>query len=95
MLGLLEPDVPDTGQQSFLLFWEKVAFRKKVVEVFPALRLSTVLRGCPRKRRVFPNVIIEWENRKIISEPLSVTATDDPVACAIYSDENDLSDQPG
>jgi hypothetical protein len=30
------------------------------------------------------NVMVEWENGEISSEPLSVIAADDPVICAIY-----------
>ena len=41
------------------------------------------------------NIMIEWENGEITSEPLSVIAADDPVTCAIYGDENNLLDQPG
>jgi hypothetical protein len=41
------------------------------------------------------NVLIEWENGEITSEPLKVIAADDPVSCAIYERENDLLDKPG
>ena len=41
------------------------------------------------------NVMIEWENGEITSEPLSVIAADDPVTCAIYAREQDLLDQEG
>ena len=41
------------------------------------------------------NVVIEWENGEITSEPLSVIAADDPVTCALHGDENNLLDQPG
>jgi Reverse transcriptase (RNA-dependent DNA polymerase) len=41
------------------------------------------------------NVLIEWENGEITSEPLKVIAADDPVSCAIYARENDLLDKPG
>jgi hypothetical protein len=41
------------------------------------------------------NVMIEWENGEITSEPLSIIAADDPVTCAIYAKENNLLDQPG
>jgi hypothetical protein len=41
------------------------------------------------------NVMIEWENGEITSEPLSNIATDDPVTCAIYARENGLLDLPG
>ena len=40
------------------------------------------------------NVMIEWENGEITSEPLSMIATDDPVTCAIYARENNLLDKP-
>jgi hypothetical protein len=41
------------------------------------------------------NVMIEWENGEITSEPLSNIAADDPVTCAIYARENGLLDTPG
>jgi len=41
------------------------------------------------------NVMIEWENGEITSEPLSIIAADDPVTCALYAKENDLLDQEG
>ncbi len=41
------------------------------------------------------NIMIEWENGEITSEPLSVIAKDDPVTCAIYAKENGLLDTPG
>ena len=41
------------------------------------------------------NVLIEWENGEITSEPLQVIAKDDPVTCAIYAKENGLLDTPG
>ena len=41
------------------------------------------------------NMMIEWENGEITSEPLNVIAANDPVACAIYADENDLLKLPG
>jgi len=39
------------------------------------------------------NVMIEWENGEITSEPLSIIAADDPVTCAIYAKENNLLEQ--
>jgi hypothetical protein len=36
------------------------------------------------------NVMIEWENGEITSEPLVVIAADDPVSCAVYAKDNDL-----
>jgi hypothetical protein len=41
------------------------------------------------------NVLIEWENGEITSEPLRAIAADDPVSCAIYARENVLLDKPG
>ncbi len=41
------------------------------------------------------NVMIEWENGEITSEPLSVIAADDPVTCAIYARDAGLLDEPG
>ena len=41
------------------------------------------------------NVMIEWENGEITSEPLLTIAADDPVTCAIYARENNLLDLPG
>ncbi len=36
------------------------------------------------------NVMIEWENGEITSEPLTIIAADDPVTCTIYAKENGL-----
>jgi hypothetical protein len=36
------------------------------------------------------NVLIEWENGEITSEPLGIIAKNDPVTCALYAKENDL-----
>jgi hypothetical protein len=41
------------------------------------------------------NIMIEWENGEITSEPLDVIAADDPVTCAIYAKDHDLLDLPG
>ena len=41
------------------------------------------------------NVMIEWENGEITSEPLSTIASDNPVTCAIYARENNLLELPG
>ena len=40
------------------------------------------------------NVMIEWENGEITSEPLSMIAADDPVTCAIYAKEKNLLNKP-
>jgi hypothetical protein len=36
------------------------------------------------------NVMVEWENGEITSEPLSVITADDPVLCAIYARDHNL-----
>jgi hypothetical protein len=41
------------------------------------------------------NVVIEWENGEVTSEPLHVIAKVNPVTCAIYAKENDLLDTDG
>jgi hypothetical protein len=41
------------------------------------------------------NVLVEWENGEITTEPLSVIAADDPVTCAVYAREHDLLDIEG
>jgi hypothetical protein len=33
------------------------------------------------------NLLVEWENGEITTEPLSVIAADDPVTCAVYARE--------
>jgi hypothetical protein len=41
------------------------------------------------------NVMVEWEDNSITTEPLGIVAADDPVTCAIYAREQDLLDTPG
>jgi hypothetical protein len=41
------------------------------------------------------NVLVEWENGEITTEPLSVIAANDPVTCAAYAREHDLLDVEG
>ena len=41
------------------------------------------------------NVMIEWENGEITSEPLKIIAESDPVTCAVYAKENNLLNDPG
>jgi Reverse transcriptase (RNA-dependent DNA polymerase) len=40
------------------------------------------------------NLMIEWENGEITTEPLAIKAADDPVTCAIYAREHGLLDKP-
>jgi hypothetical protein len=41
------------------------------------------------------NVMIEWENGEITTEPLSIIAADDHVTCAIYARDNNLLELDG
>jgi hypothetical protein len=41
------------------------------------------------------NVVIEWENGEVTSDPLQVIAKDNHVTCASYAKENDLLDTDG
>jgi hypothetical protein len=41
------------------------------------------------------NMLVEWENGEITTEPLSVIAADNPVTCAVYAREHDLLDIEG
>jgi hypothetical protein len=41
------------------------------------------------------NVMIEWENGEIMTEPLSVIATNTRITCVIYAKEHDLLDTEG
>jgi hypothetical protein len=41
------------------------------------------------------NLLVEWENGEITTEPLSVIAADDPVTCAVYAREHELLDVKG
>jgi hypothetical protein len=41
------------------------------------------------------NVMVEWENGEIMTESLSVIATNYPIMCAIYAKEYDLLDTKG
>jgi hypothetical protein len=41
------------------------------------------------------NMLVEWENEEITTEPLSVIAANNPVTCAVYVREHDLFDVEG
>jgi hypothetical protein len=41
------------------------------------------------------NLLVEWENGKITTEPLSVIAADNPITCAVYAREHELLDVEG
>jgi hypothetical protein len=41
------------------------------------------------------NVMVEWENGEITTEPLTVIAADDPVSCAIYARDKNLLEAEG
>jgi hypothetical protein len=41
------------------------------------------------------NVMVEWENGEITTEPILIIAADNPVSCAIYARDNNLLDVDG
>jgi hypothetical protein len=41
------------------------------------------------------NILVEWENGEIMTEPLLVIAADNPVTRALYAREHDLLDVEG
>jgi hypothetical protein len=41
------------------------------------------------------NVLIDWENEEITSEPLNIFGKDDPVTCAVYAHEHGLLEEEG
>jgi hypothetical protein len=41
------------------------------------------------------NVLVEWENGEIMSEPLNIFGKDDPVTCAVYACEHGLLEEEG
>jgi hypothetical protein len=51
--------------------------------------------GHPDYKGSMYNVMIEWENGEVTTEPLQIIAADDPVTCAIYAKENNLLHLPG
>jgi hypothetical protein len=59
-------------------------FKRITAHEGPLTRTHPSWKGSPY------NVMIEWENGEITSEPLAVIAADDPVTCALYAKENDL-----
>ena len=52
-------------------------------------------KGDPNYNGSLYNVMIEWETREITEEPLSIIAQDDPVTCAAYAKQHNLSHLPG
>jgi hypothetical protein len=41
------------------------------------------------------NVLIEWENGEITSEPLNIFGNDDPVTCTVYACKHGLLEEEG
>jgi hypothetical protein len=41
------------------------------------------------------NILVEWENGEITSEPLNIFGKDDPVTCAVYACEHGLLEEEG
>ncbi len=52
-------------------------------------------KGDPGYKGSSYNVILEWENGEVTSEPLDIISKDDPVTCALYARENNLLSTPG
>jgi hypothetical protein len=41
------------------------------------------------------NVLVEWENGEITSEPLNILGKDNPVTCAVFAREHGLLEEEG
>jgi hypothetical protein len=41
------------------------------------------------------NILIEWENGEITSEPLNIFGKDDPVTCTVYACKHGLLEEEG
>jgi hypothetical protein len=41
------------------------------------------------------NILVEWENGEITSEPLNIFGKDDPVTCTVYAHEHGLLEEEG
>jgi hypothetical protein len=41
------------------------------------------------------NILVEWENGEITSEPLNIFGKDDPVTCAVYACKHGLLEEEG
>ena len=52
-------------------------------------------KSSPSYQRSKYNVMIEWCNGEITTDPLSIIAADDPVSCAIYARDNKLLNTDG
>eukprot|EP00978_Attheya_sp_CCMP212_P000681 scaffold1362_cov61-Attheya_sp.AAC.4 len=59
-------------------------FKRITAHEGPLTRTHPSWKGSPY------NVMGEWENGEITSEPLAVIAADDPITCAVYAKENVL-----
>jgi hypothetical protein len=79
-------DFIEKNQENDTIVWQ---FRRIVGHQGPLLRRDKDYNGSRF------NVLAEWENGEITTEPLSVIAADDPVTCAVYAREHDLLDVEG
>jgi hypothetical protein len=79
-------DFIEKNQENDAIMWQ---FRRIVGHQGPLLRHDKDYNGSRF------NVLVEWENGEITTEPLSVIAADDPVTCAVYAREHDLLDVEG
>jgi hypothetical protein len=79
-------DFIEKNQENDAIVWR---FRRIVGHQGPLLRHNKDYNGSRF------NLLVEWENGEIMTEPLSVIATDDPVTCAVYAREHELLDVEG
>jgi hypothetical protein len=74
------------NQENDAIMWQ---FRRIIGHQGPLLRHDKDYNGSRF------NVLVEWENGEITTEPLLVIAAENPVTCAIYAREHDLLDVEG
>jgi hypothetical protein len=79
-------DFIEKNQENDVIVWQ---FQRIVGHQGPLLRRDKDYNGSRF------NVLVEWENGEITTEPLLVIAADDPVTCAVYAREHDLLDVEG
>jgi hypothetical protein len=79
-------DFIEKNQENDAIVWR---FRRIVGHQGPLLRHDKDNNGSRF------NLLVEWENGEITTEPLSVIAADDPMTCAVYAREHDLLDVEG
>jgi hypothetical protein len=79
-------DFIEKNQENDAIVWR---FRRIVGHQGPLLRHDKDYNGSRF------NLLVEWENGEITTEPLLVIAADVPITCAVYAREHDLLDVEG